>query len=293
MATPPFARVLVVGTGMIGGSVAGRIRLSRPGTEVVGLDPDERGARMLVERGLLDRAAPPDRLAPEVAAADLVVLAAPPAAIVDLLPRVAAALGPEAIATDVASVKGRILQEARRLFPAGRDRFVGGHPLAGTEKRGPTHADPDALDGAVWCLVPFGDESDPALRRLAPFLTGCGVRPVVLDAASHDRTVALTSHLPHVLAFSLALAAGSAAAELPHLPDLVGRSFRDATRVAASDPALWDQILRANRPAVREALDRFRQALSAAEAALAEGDLAGFLRRAGESARRCRPGVEG
>ncbi|MBI4617458.1 MAG: prephenate dehydrogenase/arogenate dehydrogenase family protein [Planctomycetes bacterium] len=280
MTRDPISHVLVVGTGLVGGSLAGRIKAARPGTTVAGCDRSRRAGAALRGKGYLDHFAPISRLAAEVESAELVFLALPPAAIVESLAPVARAARKGTIVTDVASVKGAVLAEARRAFRGSGAHFVGGHPLAGSERSGAAHADHRLLKGATWCVVPPAGAPARAVRRLERFLDSCGFRTLRVDARTHDRILAVTSHLPNLLAFALAELSGRLALRAPLAPRLAGRSHRDATRVAASDPRLWAEILAMNSREVLRAIDGVACSLAAARTKIAAGRSLEFLRSA-------------
>ena len=288
-----FERVLIVGTGLIGGSLAGRIQAHSETTTVVGIDADRGEAELCLERGLLDQVASLEAIESETASADLVLLCAGPDEIVSLLPLVAGALGAGSLATDVASVKRPIIDAARRAFDGSAGRFFGGHPMSGRHLSGARHADPTILEGATWCLVPLdppGDTDEDSLR-LEAFLELCGLRVVRIDDAAHDRIVACTSHLPHLLAACLARSGGRLAHDDPLGPLLSGPSYEGATRVAGAAPGLWQEIFRLNRSEVLQALDDFLEIVRSAKLRLKDGDLTDFLAEARESRRRWEAGI--
>ncbi len=245
-------RVAVLGTGLIGGSIAAGLR--ELGHVVVGWDPDPDHAATAEARGLVDSVA--DDRAVAVAGADLVVLAGPPAAVITGVGE----LSTPALVIDVAGVKVPVLAAAR-----GR-RFVGTHPMAGREHGGPEHASAGLFRGAAWVVVPDGaDTADVA--TVEGLVEALGAHPVRMGAARHDAAVAAISHLPQVVAGALL---GHAAAESDRL-ELAAGSFRDLTRVALSDPEAWSQLLVANAaevgPQLRELSDRLGAIAAVVEAA--------------------------
>jgi prephenate dehydrogenase len=243
---PPFSRVGIAGLGLIGGSIALAARRAWPGVSVVGVDRADllAGAR---ERGFVDDTAESLSHLPPI---DLLVLATPVSAIVSLLPE-AARLQPAPLVTDVGSTKRAAMAAARR---AGVARFIGGHPMAGSERGGLEQARPDLFDGRPWLLVD-GATSPEAAHTLERFVTGLGARPRWIDPVTHDRAVAYLSHLPQILAVALMNAAAGA------LDDdcfaACGRAFDEMTRLAASPPGMWQEILRDNADFVSEALAAF------------------------------------
>lgn len=261
---PP--RVAVLGVGLIGGSI-GLAARHRLGAEVAGYDPDPADRDRAVALGALDRAA--DSIAGAVADADVVFCAAPVAALPDL---VAAALRESpraAVVSDVGSTK-QALVEAIAADPSA-DRFIGGHPLAGAETAGVEGARQDLFEGARWYLTPTERSQGVLFDRLHGVLAGIGARPMAIDPGVHDLEMATISHLPHVLANVLA---GIAAGLLPggeRRPE-VGRSFRDATRVAGANPAVWADIFSSNRTAVAAEIDEAIGRLRAAAELIRGGD---------------------
>jgi prephenate dehydrogenase len=281
--------VRVIGTGLLGTSVG--LALAGHGARVVLSDPSPTALALAVNLG----AGEPD---PGDVPARLTVVAAPPDVTAQV---VAAALAddPGTTVTDVASVKGEVL---RALGETGADlaRYVGGHPMAGRERSGPLAARGDLFVGRPWVICP-GDKTEPArvsdVRMLA---LAVGATPVVMPAAEHDVAVAVVSHVPQV-------AASLVAARLQHATDdvvsLAGQGLRDVTRIAASDPLLWTQILGANAGPVLEVLRDLRADLDAVIddlGALAEGrdvgsslaDVAGLIAR-GNAGRERVPGKRG
>src|SRR5262245_36047120 len=246
--------------------------------EVVAFDADPAVLDAAGERGAVDRAA--GSLEEAVGAAELAVIAVP---VTQLAAQVSAALdaGGEAVITDVGSTKSAV---AVRRSP----RFVGGHPVCGSEARGPEAASAELFDGATWFLTP-GAETDPAAyQRVHGFVGDLGAIPVAIDPAAHDRLVALTSHLPHVLANVLVNQAGATSVEGHEPLASAGGSLRDMTRVAGANPRIWVDIFLENADAIAESLAEHRRRLEQVEQALAARD-AGFLARwIGEASRNRR-----
>jgi len=271
-------RTAVLGVGLIGGSIglAARQRLD---AEVVGWGPRRATLERALELGAIDRAA--GSVEEACAGAELVFCAGPVAALSELAGAALAASGPQTVVSDAGSTKRGI------VAALGEDeRFVGGHPLAGAETAGVENARADLFEGASWYLTPTERTGGALYDRLERAITGLGARPRAIDAAAHDRVMATVSHLPHVLADLLA---AQAAAELTHdaerLPE-VGPSFRDATRVAGSNPAIWGDIFAANSDAVVAAIDDAVARLREARELIAAGDpqaIAAWHARAAQS----------
>jgi prephenate dehydrogenase len=190
-----------------------------------------------------------------------------------------AAAGPDCVVSDVGSTKQGLLASIDD------ERFVGGHPIAGAETAGVEHARADMFQGAVWYLTPLPHSSGLLYERLHRFVVDVGARPVAVDPATHDRLVAVFSHLPHVLANVLASQAAARLADQGEALRQVGPSFRDMTRVAGANTDIWTDIYRANRDAIVEEIGAFRRELERVEALLADGDLAGWNDQAREDRR--------
>jgi prephenate dehydrogenase len=252
MTSTPTDRVAVIGTGLMGTSVA--LAAGRVGCAVSGWDRDEETALRSAARGGFTAS---DSFEACVAHADIVVIATPIETIPELVVRALAA-APTAIVTDVASVKSHVEVEVLGATGiADLARFVPGHPMGGSERSGPDHASATVVDGIVWVLAPT-DRSEPALvDRLEAWVERIGARPVRMSAERHDRLVAFVSHLPQVASTALMSLAAAEEADEPEILLLAAGGFRDLTRLAASNPALWSDILLANREAVARAIDLY------------------------------------
>jgi len=253
--TPPARgrpTIAIVGLGLIGGSLARALSASR--YRVLGVDRPTALRRALAARAIARGFASVHAAAAE---ADVVVLAAPPAANLTILRGLTGAVRAGLVVTDVGSVKGPICREAARLRLSG---FVGGHPMAGAERSGFAASRGDLFRDRPWVLTPDGAPRG-AVARVRALVRATGARPVVVDAAVHDRTVAFLSHVPQIVAWALADAARGDALARRHLA-LAGPGFRDMTRLAASPRALWREILGQNRSEVGRALRAFRARLS-------------------------------
>jgi prephenate dehydrogenase len=235
----------IVGVGLIGGSVGLAARGS--GWNVIGVDGPE-VLEVAASCGAIDR---PSTLK-EARSADLVVLATPISKVTDLV----AQLQPtDALVTDVASTKMAVVAEAERHGL----RFIGGHPMAGSQLSGVAHARADLFRGARYFLTPT-DKTDPeAYREISGFVRDLGAVPTAVDPEKHDLLMAALSHLPHLLAAALLKVASDIS---PEALSFAGPSFRDLTRVGASNPALWSDILAENAPALGEALGAFAGAMA-------------------------------
>ncbi|MFL5949389.1 MAG: prephenate dehydrogenase/arogenate dehydrogenase family protein [Gaiellaceae bacterium] len=264
-------RLAILGTGLIGASVALAAKRAGVVTEVAGFDPDQAALEAAAARGALDE--PARSLEAAVAGAELAVVAAPVAQLAAQVRAALAATTDGTTITDVGSTKLGVSAAAR-----GSARFVGGHPVCGSEARGPEHANAELFEGATWFLTPAA-ETDPARHRLVHgFVSALGATPVAVDPEAHDRLVALTSHLPHALANLLVNQAGATRFEGHEPLAAAGGSLRDMTRVAGTNPRIWVDIFLENGGAIRESLAEHRRRIEQLEAALEAGD-AGFLAR--------------
>lgn len=257
-------RLAVLGVGLVGGSI-GLAARQRLGAEVVGFDSEPRSVERAIEAGALDRGA--ETVAAACEGAEAVFCAAPVADLPALASTALAACGPDAVVTDVGSTKREIVAAL-----GGDERFIGGHPLAGAETSGVENARADLFEGARWYLTPTERSGGLHYDRLQRTVAGLGARPQAIDAEAHDRLMATVSHLPHVVANVLV---GQAAAELTRdserMPE-VGPSFRDTTRVAGSNPAIWGDIFSSNRESVAEAVDAVVARLREAAELIRVGD---------------------
>ena len=257
-------RVAVLGVGLIGGSIglAARARLD---AEVSGFDPDRDLLDRAAELGAIDTAA--STVAEAVDGAELVFCAAPVMALPGLAAEALDAAGEDCAVTDVGSVKRDVISAL------GSDaRFIGGHPLAGAETSGVENARADLFDGARWYLTPTANTGGVLYDRVQRTIADMGARPQAIEAETHDRLMATISHLPHVLANVLVTQAATALSEeAEHLPE-VGPSFRDATRVAGANPAIWGDIFAGNREAVAAEIDSAVERLTQAAELLRAGD---------------------
>lgn len=253
--------VRVVGTGLLGASIG--LGLRALGVDVVLHDPSRTTVLLAQDVGAGRVATPDDR------DVRLVVVAAPPDVTPDVVLHELAAF-PDAVVTDVASVKGAVLA-ALRERGADLTRYVGSHPMAGSERSGPTAARGDLFAGRPWVVVGSGQSSGAAVLAVRDLVADLGATPVLLDADAHDAAVALVSHVPQITA---SLVAARLREADPSALDLAGQGLRDVTRIAASDPALWTSILAANAAAVAPVLRSLRDDLDALVAAL-EGAASG------------------
>ena len=259
-------QLAIVGVGLLGGSVAKGARLGGLARRIIGIGRDARRLRPALDDGTLDLAV--TDLEGGVREADFILLATPVLTIEGLLERVWRAAPDGALITDVGSTKRNIVRAAERLAATRSLRFVGSHPLAGSEQAGYSVARADLFRGATVVVTPTEATELGALKKTTEFWEALGARVSSLDPETHDRTVAAISHLPHLIA--CALVDGAARVE-PSALELAARGFRDTTRIAAGDPDMWTEIFLANRDALSATVEAFREALADLQRAIDAG----------------------
>lgn len=268
--TPPFGRVALIGIGLIGSSLAHVIRRKTLAGEITGYARSEATREKALELGLVDRIF--STAAEAVKDADLVILCSPVGTYGALAAEIGPALKPGAILTDVGSVKGAVVRDVLPHVPAGV-HFIPGHPIAGTEQSGPESGFAELFINR-WCIVtPLPDSQSDAVDRLVAFWRACGSNVEIMTPEHHDLVLAITSHLPHLIAYNIV----STAADLEEVTssEVIKYSaggFRDFTRIAASDPTMWRDVFLNNKDAVLEMLGRFSEDLSALQRAIRWGD---------------------
>ena len=280
MSAPGAPRVAVLGIGLIGGSI-GLAARERLGAAVAGFDPDPATRAAALATGAADTAT--DSVAAACEGAEMIFCAAPVGRLPALAAAALAAAGPDTSVTDVGSTKRDIVADL------GADgRFIGGHPLAGAETAGVANARADLFEGARWYLTPTGDSDGVLYDRLQRAVAGLGARPQAIEASEHDRLMATVSGMPHAVANALVAEAAADLASGERVPE-VGPSFRDATRVAGSNPAIWADIFATNNEATADAVDAVARRLTEAAALIRSGDtaaIAAWHTAAGEDRRR-------
>jgi len=278
-------RVAVLGTGLIGGSVG--LALAARGFDVVGFDHDESRLTRAKQLGAITEVAA--TLDAAVAGAELVIVAVPVGAIAGTV--VAALDAGAAVVTDVGSVKAPVVFEVERTRPDASARFVGGHPMAGSEQEGVDGADPTLFVGCTWTLTPTSNTDERAYTLVLRVVRDLGAEVVTVTPSHHDELVALVSHVPQLAASTLMNVATANEDDRRTMLRLAAGGFRDMTRIAAGHPGIWPDILATNRDAVLAALDTYIDALMRARDVVASGardDVLSLLERA-RAARRNLP----
>lgn len=276
-----FGTVAIVGVGLIGGSLGMALKSRRLAQTVIGVGRslehlDTAKALSAIDFGTT-------RLEEAAAEADIVVLCTTVGHILESLPETLARVKPGAIVTDVGSTKAAIVSAA-----AGAKNFIGGHPMAGSEQTGVEAATPLLFEEATWAITPTETTDPAAASLLERFAQSVGATTLLLSPDAHDAMLAVTSHLPHVLASALMRQAFETQSRYPQTQQLSAGSFADGTRVAASSPELWRDVCLSNRDALLHALQAFRGQLDILAAAVESRDGAGIeaFFAAGASAKR-------
>jgi prephenate dehydrogenase len=264
-------RVGIVGTGLVGGSVG--LALRRAGVSVAGFDRDPVHLQRAVEIGAIDEAVATG--AETATGADVVLVAIPVGHIADVVIQVLDA-GAAAV-TDVGSVKAPIVDAVAAARPALAERFVGGHPMAGSEQEGLDGADADLFIGTTWVLTPTGHTDTAAFTSVRALVGLVGPEVLAVSPEHHDALVAVVSHVPQLAATTLMDVAATRGEEHATLLRLAAGGFRDMTRIASGHPGIWPDICVANRDAIVTALDAYLAALERVRGLVTEGDRDGLL----------------
>jgi cyclohexadieny/prephenate dehydrogenase len=270
MKTPLFNRIALIGIGLIGSSISHAVRRSGLATQIVGHARTAETRATALRLGLVSEAFA--TAADAVKGADLVILCVPVGACGAVAAEIGPHLQPGAIVTDVGSVKGAIVRDCAPHIPAGV-HFIPGHPIAGTENSGPESGFAELFDNR-WCiLTPLPEADQSAVDKLKALWIGMGSNVDTMDAEHHDLVLAITSHVPHLIAYNIV----NTAAHLGRVTDTEviqysAGGFRDFTRIAASDPTMWRDVFLNNKDATLEMLGRFQEDLTVLQRAIRYGD---------------------
>jgi cyclohexadieny/prephenate dehydrogenase len=288
MTAPAFERVAIIGFGLIGSSLGRALRAHGVAGEIVACDSDAAALDEIASLGLADRlGADP---AEAVEGADLVVICTPVGSYAAIGAAIAPHLTPGVIVTDVGSVKQSVIRDLLPLIPA-HAQLVPGHPIAGTEKSGPANGFAGLFEGRWAVLTPLPATDRAAIERVASLWRAIGSEVVEMEAAHHDKVLAITSHLPHLIAYTIVGTAVDLEESLQsEVIKFSAGGFRDFTRIAASDPIFWRDVFLNNREAVLEMLQRLTEDLSALQRAIRRGE-GDFLEERFARAREIRRGV--
>lgn len=257
-------KVAIIGVGLIGGSLGLALKEKRIAKKIIGVGRREESLKIALDRNEVDEVT--TDLVSGVKDADLVVIATPLEITVETFKKIIPCLKEGCVITDVGSVKGPILKGIDSPF------FVGGHPLAGSEERGPQAARAGLFKEATVVLTPVEKTDEKALTLVKGMWQDLGAKVLFLSPEVHDELVAFTSHLPHVLATSLTNLIAELAEKEERILSLMGEGFRDTTRIAASPPSMWKEICLTNREEISKAIKRFKEILSEMEGALSRGE---------------------
>lgn len=262
-------RLCVIGVGLIGGSLARALRQVGYCREVVGAGRDPQHLQRAVELGVIDRFATDPAQA--VQGADMVLVAVPLGAMQAVFSAIRGQLAEDAVLTDAGSAKASVIAAAQAAFGALPAAFVPGHPIAGTEQSGVAASFPELYRGRRVILTPTRVSTPDAIARVRAMWEAAGARVTEMDAEHHDEVLAATSHLPHVLAFTL-VESLARLQDKREIFEYAAGGFRDFTRIASSDPVMWRDICIANARAVQDMIERFVGDLQALDAAVAARD---------------------
>jgi len=255
-----FATIVIIGVGLIGGSLGLAIRRRYPDARVIGISsPASVASAVKIEA--ITEGYGYEELDGAVRDADIVILCTPIHRIHSLITILAHSLKPGVLVTDVGSTKRAITSHAADVLPE-NVYFIGGHPMTGSEKRGVYAADPFLFQNAIYVLCPTGSVPEDVTREFTSFLEGIGARVMLMDADLHDRIAAAVSHLPQILAVTLVKMAGELNSENTNYLQLAAGGFRDMTRIASSPFSMWDDIFRTNKDTVKLAVDMFIEQLT-------------------------------
>ncbi|MBU9698097.1 prephenate/arogenate dehydrogenase family protein [Rhodobacteraceae bacterium HSP-20] len=265
-----YNRVALIGLGLIASSMAHAMRANGLAKEIVGYAKSAETRAVAVEIGLCDRVT--DTAVEAVLGADLVVLAVPVGAMGELAEEIGAHLAAGTTVTDVGSVKQAVIAAVAPHMPEGV-HFIAGHPIAGTEHSGPRSGFATLFVNRWWLLTPMEGADPAAVARLRALCEGMGAKVDEMDAAHHDLVLAVTSHTPHLIAYTMV----GVADDLSRVTDsevinYSAAGFRDFTRIAASDPTMWRDVFLTNKDATLEILGRFTEELFALQRAIRLGD---------------------
>ncbi len=265
-----FDTVCIIGLGLIGGSIGLSMKKNNFKSKIIGYAKTEKTLFRAIERGLVDEAE--KCLIKAADGADLVILATPLSTFKPIIEEIAPFLKKGSIVTDTGSAKSTVLEELKDLIPSGVE-FIPGHPIAGTEESGPDSGFPELFENR-WCiLTPTEDNSKDSIESIKCFWESLGSRVEIMDALHHDKVLAITSHIPHLIAYNIV----GTANDLANVTDsevvkYSAGGFRDFTRIAASDPKMWSDIFTYNSEAVLEMLDLFSNDLTKLKKSILEKD---------------------
>lgn len=274
-----FKTYLFVGMGLIGGSIARAIRHMQPDAVIIGYARNKDKLMKAVHDKVVDRLC--DDFKTEAGTADLIFLCAPTSANMRNLEQLAPYISDKTLITDVGSVKGDIQRCAHELGI--EEHFLGGHPMTGKEKSGYESADPSILENAYYILTPSDKTAKEDIEALTDLVRGIKSIPLIADPAYHDHAVAAISHVPHLIAATLVNTVKNADNEEGFMKTIAAGGFKDITRIASSDPDMWESICRSNTEEIRSILKMYIDGLKGVDGILESGDFEGINRMFSES----------
>ena len=269
-----FGQAVLIGTGLIGGSMGFALKNSGLVHKVLGYDLDTANLHRALELGAVDQALLKNELVPP--GTDLLIFATPVRATLKILPELAGTVSSACLVTDTGSTKEAVMKAFRSNLPSS-EAYVGGHPMAGSEDKGIEAADPALFKDAIYVLVEEKASFSWAYHKMRKLILKLGAKPLALDAQEHDRLVSLVSHLPHMVAVSLveAVRKSGEKEDMDKILALAAGGFRDTTRVALSNPVMWRDICLTNNDCIKQALLSFRLEIDLLLSALEDIDDSG------------------
>jgi prephenate dehydrogenase len=267
----PFKQVVIFGVGLIGGSLG--LALKRKGFQgaLTGVDQPDVLA-LAQQRGAIDAAFPPDRMAEALAQADLVFLCTPISEILHHLQQLGHLVRPGTLITDVGSTKRQIVETANIHLPSHCD-FIGGHPMAGSEFKGVEAADPYLFENTTWVLTPAKPMQESRRKAIGDLVEMTGAKVLLISAQLHDEIAAAVSHLPQMAAIALMSLAARRQSESSHFLKMAAGGFRDMTRIASSPFSIWEDILQTNSDMIGSYIDAYIEELQRVKEALANNEM--------------------
>jgi len=286
-----FKKIAVIGIGMIGGSIAMAVRKKIPEAEITGVDTDSRSLSYALKNKFIHKGMKPSISNYKLLSdCSIIIIAVPVNMIAETAVSVLPFLSDKTILTDTGSVKEKIVREIEKKCGK-KSRFIGSHPLAGVENSGITAASNTIIEGKKVIITPAEGTMQMDLAATKKFWSAIGMKPVVTSPEEHDTLLAVTSHLPHVLAYLLMNTISTTKSGSINPLTFAGSGFKDFTRIAKSDPELWAQIVLANREQVLDAISKFEKNLSEIRMAIKKSD-AGFIKHEFRKARELRKKIK-
>jgi prephenate dehydrogenase len=273
-----FKRVLIIGVGLIGGSLASVLKRKGFKGTILGVDSNT-VLKVAEERSLIDESYSQDRLEQAVSSADLIFLCTPIMEIIDLLQTIGKWIRPNTLVTDVGSTKRKIVETANIHLPAHCD-FIGGHPMAGSEARGIEAADPFLFENTTYVLTPTRNIHVTVRTAFGELLELIGAKVLLLMPKLHDEIAAAVSHLPQMAAVALMNLVAGKQAESPHFLKMAAGGFRDMTRIASSPYGMWENILQTNADMITHFIDLYIEELRHVREVLSNQDLSTYFDKA-------------